>query len=119
VVDSPHPEDVSQPPQASRWDPGHYYSPIPDLGDVRRRHAELFESSPRSLPGIDLRAEEQIALVREMSTFYAEMPFTEVGDPSLRYKFDNIFFSYGDAVILYSMLRLHRPPRHVEIGSGW
>jgi len=106
-------------PQLSMWEAGHYYSPIPDLTEVRRRHAELFETVPLSLPGIDLRPEAQLERVRALSAYSDEMPFTREGSPALRYRFDNDFFAQGDAVVLYAMLRLHRPRRYVEIGSGW
>jgi hypothetical protein len=106
-------------PQLSMWEAGHYYSPIPDLAEVRRRHVELFETIPPSLPGIDLRAEAQLELVRTLAAYSGEMPFTREGSPALRYRFDNDFFAEGDAVMLYGMLRLHRPRRYVEIGSGW
>jgi hypothetical protein len=119
MVDSEGLEGDGPTAQASLWGAGHYYSPIPDLGEVRRRHVELFESYPPSLPGIDLRSGEQLELITQLATFYGEMPFTDAGDPSLRYKFDNDFFAHGDAIVLYSMLRLHRPNRYVEIGSGW
>jgi hypothetical protein len=49
--------------------PGHFYSPIPSLDEIRAREAELFGAPLSSLLGIDLRAEEQVALVRELARF--------------------------------------------------
>ena len=87
--------------------PGHFYSPIPSLDEVRAREAEIFAPPPPSLPGIDLRAEEQVSLVRELATYYGEMPFPREQSPETRYWFDNWAYSYADAIFLYSMLR-HR-----------
>ena len=99
--------------------PGHFYSPIPAWADIERDAARLFpEPPPRTLPGIDLREAEQLALLERLVPFYAEMPFTPEGDPGLRYRFDNAAFSFADAIFLYLMLRHCRPRRVVEVGSG-
>lgn len=109
--------------EVSHWktwmSPGHFYSPIPSVDDVRKREAEIFADPPPSLPGIDLNAEAQFALVQQLRDFYAEMPFPRVKSDGLRYWFDNWAFSYADAIFLYSMLRHLRPRRVIEIGSGF
>jgi hypothetical protein len=105
--------------QVERWPPGHYYSPIPDLSEVHRRHSELFDDLPSALPGIELQTEAQLALLAQLATFLPDMPFTDRAQPDLRYQLENEFFSHGDALVLYGMLRLHRPRRYIEIGSGW
>jgi predicted O-methyltransferase YrrM len=99
--------------------PGHFYSPIPNADEVRKRESELFGEPPRTLPGIDLREDAQLALVDQLKDFYGEMPFPRVKSDSMRYWFDNWAYSYGDAILLYSMLRHVRPRRVIEIGSGF
>ncbi len=100
--------------------PGHFYSPIPALDDIVRDQARLFPSPPpRTLPGIDLREAEQLALLAECVPFYAELPFTPQPSPGLRYHFENGAYSYADAIFLYAMLRRLRPRRVIEIGSGY
>jgi len=99
--------------------PGHFYSPIPNLDDVRAREAEIFAPHPRTLPGIDLNEEGQLALVRELAAFYADLPFPREKSDATRYWYDNWAYSYGDAILLYSMLRRLRPRRVIEIGSGF
>jgi predicted O-methyltransferase YrrM len=99
--------------------PGHFYSPIPSIDEVRVREAELFAAPPPSLPGIDLRGDQQIALIKELARFYDELPFPRTQSPESRYWFENWAYSYADAIFLYSMLR-HLRPRHViEVGSGF
>jgi predicted O-methyltransferase YrrM len=101
-----------------QFPPGSYYSPVPSHADVRARQDELF--APRAtVPGIDLRDEQQLALVQEFGTYYPEIPFRPTASPPLRYYLDNLFFGYGDGVMLYSMLRHHTPAHVVEIGSGY
>lgn len=99
--------------------PGHFYSPLPAAEDIERDAARLFpEMLPRTLPGIDLREAEQMRLLEDCRTFYAEMPFTPERQARLRYRFDNDAFSYADAIFLYFMLRHLRPKRVIEVGSG-
>jgi hypothetical protein len=98
--------------------PGHYYSPIVDISDIRTRHDEVF-SSPESLLGIDLRADAQLALLPTLAALCEDHPYQEHPHDDIRYGFENDFFSYGDGLVLHAMLRHLRPPRYVEIGSGW
>jgi Methyltransferase domain len=99
--------------------PGHFYSPIPDLTDIRARAAQIFDQDRGRLPGIDPRAAEQLALLEPFAAFYAEQPFAADPHDGLRYGFVNEFFSYGDGLALYCMLRHLQPGRVVEVGSGW
>jgi predicted O-methyltransferase YrrM len=99
--------------------PGHFYSPIPSLDEIRSREAEIFATPPPSLPGIDLRAEQQVALIRNLAGFYNELPFPRQQSPEARYWFENWAYSYSDAIFLYSMLRHLQPRRVIEVGSGF
>lgn len=98
--------------------PGHFYSPIPDLEEIRAREGSIFQVQ-KELPGIDLNEQGQLQLFDELAAFYPEMPFAEDKKPGLRYYFNNIRFCHTDAVILYSILRWLRPKRLVEVGSGF
>ncbi|WP_157631331.1 class I SAM-dependent methyltransferase [Catelliglobosispora koreensis] len=100
------------------YPPGHWHSPLPDLEEVRRREAQLF-TSPATLPGIDLRTQEQLALLPEFAELAAQMPFELEAQDGLRYQLRNKWFANGDGVVLYCMLRKLKPARYVEIGSGW
>jgi predicted O-methyltransferase YrrM len=99
--------------------PGHYASPIPALSEIRERETEIF-ARPRSVPGIDAREQEQLALIAEFAQFYADQPF-EVGpgDVGLRYHLDNKWFGFSDGIVLHCMLRWTRPRRIIEVGSGF
>jgi len=99
--------------------PGHFYSPIPSIDEIRAREAEIFGPPPPSLPGIDLRADQQVALLRELARFYDELPFPRTQSAESRYWFENWAYSYADAIFLYSMLRHLQPRRVIEVGSGF
>ncbi|MGY1618131.1 class I SAM-dependent methyltransferase [Geodermatophilus sp. SYSU D00691] len=103
---------VEQPAEGDNYPPGHYHSPLPDMADIYARADRVWQ--PRlEVPGIDIRDAEQLALVEELATLARDLP---VGG---RYQLDNHMFGRGDALVLYAMLRLHRPPRVVEVGSGF
>lgn len=99
--------------------PGHFYSPLPDMKLVDHYKATLFGLQTSSIPGIENRTEEQLALVKRFSTYYRELPFKDDPSQGLRYYFNNTWFCYGDAIILYCMLRHLRPRRVIEVGSGF
>jgi len=103
----------------SGFPPGHYYSPIPGIDEVRRNADRLFDRSLRELPGIDLRTDQQLATLEQIKVFYAEQPFHDELTPGFRYSFLNDYYSYSDALFLYGMIRLVRPRRIIEVGSGF
>jgi len=99
--------------------PGHYYSPLPDYDLVQAHYDELVPRQSTVLPGIDLNEAGQLALLSELARFYGDLPFPDDPSPATRYYYGNHFFVRGDAIVLFSMLRHHRPRRVIEIGSGY
>ena len=97
--------------------PGHYYSPIPNSKDVLAR--VLFDRDNTKCPGVDLREEAQLEMLEIFSPYYDDLPWYEVPSRVLRYHYQNRFFTYGDAIVLYSFLRHYKPRRVVEVGSGF
>ena len=99
--------------------PGHFYSPLPHSALIARHSAEaLAECCGDELPGIDLNDALQVQLAAELGAHQAAIPFPDTRTPGHRYHFDNPYFSYGDAVVLFGILRRFQPARIVEIGSG-
>ena len=95
--------------------PGHYYSPIPSEQDVQRAN----QTKTVAIPAVDLRPSAQMQLVKELSQFYKDIPFTvEPGKP-LRYFYNNGFFQYSDAIFLHSIIKKLHPRRIIEVGSGF
>ena len=102
------------------WEPpGHFYSPLPALDEIRDSAETIFDSSRREMGGIELNEPAQLALLGELTKYYAEQPFTPHRQEGLRYYFDNPAFSYCDAITFYCMLRHVRPRRVIEVGSGY
>jgi predicted O-methyltransferase YrrM len=98
---------------------GGFYSPLPDIREIQRSSNRLFDQSHRSLYGLDLREDHQRQLAKKLGRFHADFPFPQKPTGRFRFYCDNSYFSYGDSVILYGMLREFRPKRVIEIGSGF
>ena len=101
------------------WPPGHFYSPIPSIEEVRRREDVIFGAPPRGVPGVDLNEGGQLRLLDAIAPYYAEQPFKPQKSRNLRYCFENPNYTYGEALVLYCMIRHLRPRNIVEIGSGY
>jgi hypothetical protein len=99
--------------------PGHFYSPIPDFSELDRLSQIVFDRTATHIPGVNLDVESQLALTAAFVAYYGDIPFPHRKDADHRYYFDNPYFSYGDAVVLYSLMRHLRPRRIVEVGSGF
>lgn len=103
--------------------PGHFYSPFPDLDEVERRAAQVWNADGDPT-GIDLREEEQVALFDTLAEILDDdLPFPAgpSGDDrnGTRYFFENPAYSWSDGMVLHALLR-HLRPRHViEVGSGY
>ncbi len=58
-------------------------------------------------------------MIERLSKHYESLPFRSEEYPGQVYYYENPAFSYGDAIILGSMMLEFRPKRVVEIGSGF
>ncbi len=99
--------------------PGHFYSPIANLDDIRRDEARIFGFDRRSLPGIDMHENDQVVLLQTLLKYFPEMPFDDLPKNNLRYGFVNPSYSYSDGIFLYSVIRHFKPGRIIEVGSGY
>ena len=99
--------------------PGHFYSPIPALNDVRNDEQRIFPPMPRELPGIALDEAQQLAMLDQLQAYYDSQPFRSEKVPNLRYFFENPMYSYSDAIFLHCMIRYARPRQVIEVGSGY
>ena len=96
---------------------GHFYSPLPGKEDVAFNRSHVF-LDPRS-GGVDLNEDVQLGLLESMSGFYEGIPFEEEKADGLLYYYDNDFFRYSDAIVLYGIISVFRPSKIIEVGSGF
>jgi predicted O-methyltransferase YrrM len=101
------------------WPPGHFYSPIPSRDELVRRQDQLFGPSPAALPGIELNEAGQLELLGELGRLSAAHPWSDEPTEGTRYHFENPNFRHGEALALLGMLRLAKPARVLEVGSGY
>lgn len=92
--------------------PGHFYSPIPSQEDIK-------EHKIHQLPGIDLNISEQKKILERISPFLSQTPFPKKKKKSFRYYYENASFASYDADHLYALMRLIKPKRIIEVGSGF
>jgi predicted O-methyltransferase YrrM len=96
--------------------PVHYYSPIPDTGELKKK-LDLFDV-PHPMHGVDMREEEQWLLVETLVKSY-EQEYALAGEG--RFGFDEQampFFAPFNALTLYALVRRHKPGKMIEVGSG-
>lgn len=104
----------------THYPPGHYHSPIPDLNTVLSAREVIFDRSVQDIPAVDLKERQQVELLESFSKYHEEcLLFPGRPKEGVRYYFENNFFTYGDAIILYAFLRHFRPGKVIEVGSGF
>ncbi len=92
-----------------------YYEP---LFDDRLLKNDLFDDRP--LPGIEWNAEGQLSLL-DSFTYAGELvgiPLNKQRSPNSFYM-NNGYFGSGDAEYWYNLIRMKKPARIFEIGSGY
>jgi hypothetical protein len=99
--------------------PGHFYSPIPSIKDIKNKEAIIWGTVPANLPGIELHEESQVELFKEFQELYRELPFGSERLEGYRYLYDNPNYSYSDAIFTFCMIRKLKPKRIIEVGSGY
>lgn len=114
-----HSELVALKRNLGKIPPGHFYSPIPSLEEIKKHEAQIFGNVLRHIPGIELDESNQLKLLDEFCNYYQEMPFKPHKTNGLRYYFENGAYSYSDAILLYCMIRHLKPKRIIEVGSGF
>lgn len=111
------------PAQPELWvPPGHYYSPIADLEDLKAREGEIF-ARDAPLADINLQSDAQIELFETLALHAAPLVLAtteaEANAAGQRYYSENDQFGVGDALVFAAMLLAFKPKRVIEIGSGF
>jgi predicted O-methyltransferase YrrM len=104
-------------PQA--FAPGHFYSPVVDAASILREPdaSRVWPASLADPPGVDLRREQQLVLLRRLAAHRLPLDHWSPAPPG--YDPGNDQFPPQDAATLYALLRLLRPQRVLEVGCGW
>ena len=94
----------------------HYYEPL-----FNPKHLRCSLREDRYLPGVDLQEDKQLLLLESLNykDELSEFPVEGKADGEVTFFYNNFSYVYGDAEILYSMVRKNKPNRIIEIGSGY
>lgn len=101
------------------YPPGHFYSPIPNIDEVKKDETQICSLSREDIGGIDLNYEDQVLFLDSFVPYLKEQPFSEKKQEGLHYFFENEAYSYADALTLYGVIRRFKPKRIIEVGSGY
>jgi len=99
--------------------PVHYYQPIPDT----RALTDSVWEGRSELVGVDLNQSAQLKLLDEFSAGwkqeYEKFPRSKEHVQHSQFYMDNSAFTSVDAEVLYCMIRMFKPRKIIEIGSGY
>lgn len=119
-IPEPH---AATPAQATWAPPGHFYSPIVDPLDEQVQLAMSSEAAPTVLPeSMGLDSSLMLEWFRRIASYYPTHPFPEtpsVASGSGHYFYQNPNFPLADALALLAIMRIRKPRRLIEIGSGY
>jgi hypothetical protein len=96
--------------------PVHFYEPVPD---TRELPSNIWEA-PSETIGLDFRSNDQLVLLSrlvELQTEYDNL--ASAAESNDGFFLNNGLFEAVDAEIFYSLIRIHRPRRIIEVGSGF
>lgn len=101
---------------------GHYYSLYPDVNEIREKEKEIFQSD-KVIKDIDFNEKEQVEMLKLMGEMYKSIPdwlnVHENKETPYRYRWGNDSLNWGDAIALHCMLRIVKPKKMIEVGSGY
>lgn len=99
--------------------PGHYYSPIPNPEEISRDQEKIFCRDIRNLPGIQISDESMLDRLEQFGRFADEFPYSNKPVRKFRFSLNNGLYEWGEAIVLYSIMRQFQPKRIIEVGSGF
>ena len=110
---------LRQNPQFRCAPPGHYYSPLPNIEDVRKIADQHWQARVDLDSSLVLNPTTQLQLLEAFLPYYPDFDWSNQSIPERRYRTKNTTFETGDALSLFYMLRHFRPKHVIEIGSGF
>jgi predicted O-methyltransferase YrrM len=116
----PPPPEITEPSIRTSHPNGHFYSPVVDPDEIARDADRIWPVHPE-IPGIDFDDASHIRMLDEIFPALLpgyDYPERETADAT-QFFTQNSQFSWLDARALFVLLRLWKPRRLIEIGSGY
>jgi hypothetical protein len=101
---------------------GHFYSPVIDPEELQAARQRIWSDDPADPLGIDFQLERQQALLRSVAVLARDFDYADAapaGWNGTTFYEANGKFAGLDARMLFCLLRLLRPARLIEVGSGF
>lgn len=95
----------------------HYESPYPDIREIHEKEDRIFDPEKEVLD-INFNVSRQLELLELMNSI-DEPKWKNSPKAGYRYYYDNSWFGKGDADVLYYMIRILKPKKIIEVGSGF
>jgi predicted O-methyltransferase YrrM len=92
----------------------HYYQPLINP----KKHLKKSLRSDRHLKGIDWNIEKQLEILHQFHFMEELKKFPMEKRKDTEYYYNNNMYTSGDSEYLYNMIRLFKPKKIIEIGSG-
>jgi hypothetical protein len=71
--------------------PGHFYSPVPGLEEIKAKEATLFNREASDIPGVRMNVETQLELLEHFARYHHDCPYV-TGKTGVRYVTPNQYF---------------------------
>ena len=97
--------------------PGHFYSPIVNVAEVKLDAPRLFERHVAL--GLEMNVAVQKNTFKLLARHVNSMPFADEPTLGLRYHYNNTSYAFGDAFVYWGMIAAYKPKRIIEVGSGF
>lgn len=92
----------------------HYYEPL-----FNRKHLRCPLSQDRALPGIDWNVDAQLRILNSFTSNRELENLSRSRRNELDFFIENRTFESGDAEYWYHLIRIKKPRRIIEVGSGY
>ncbi len=98
---------------------GHYYSPLLDIAAIGESDTLVGFDGLEWWENVDLRPAGQREYFEDLLDNYSFLPFPESKESGFRYFTGNQWFRLPDAFTLSGIIRMEKPARIIEVGSGF
>ncbi len=116
---SPHATYMENPMLKEPYPRGHFCLSTSRAGMGEWPRGSLFRKDIDIGDSVELREQEQFALLQQLASYYADFIFPEEPTGQTRYYTKNKMFGPGSGFSLYAMLRHFKPRQVIEAGSGF
>lgn len=98
---------------------GHFYSPVVNPAELNSQREALWPSEAPHTPGIVWSVEAHRQLLLEWHAFAADWDYPSRPANATGFYEPNKAFEGLDSRVLYAFLRLYKPKKLIEVGSGF